>query len=138
MGVQAEVAKGKGKALSSVGDLLATIAGLAGVKVPKAEGLGMGGDELPAIFSGEKVVVGRSITLINGLNNEYAQVLNRWPMGLGKYLLDKVEMSMSDKGILQVDKVQGKAGNFVYINGRSVGHSNKLDAFEQLAARMGT
>merc|ERR1712144_185102 len=64
------------------------------------------------------------------------QVRARWPMGLGKYLLDKLEVSMSGKGVLQVDKVSGKAGNFVYVNGRSVGLSNKLNDFATLASRM--
>merc|ERR1712146_858285 len=66
-----------------------------------------------------------AVAAINGLVNEYstscAQVRARWPMGLGKYLLDKLEVSMLGKGVLQVDKVPGKAGNFVYMNGRSVG-----------------
>merc|ERR1712054_179896 len=65
-----------------------------------------------------------------------AQVRQRWPMGLGKYLLSQLEASMLSKGVLQVDKVQGKTGNFVYINGRPVGLSNKLDDFAKLASRM--
>merc|ERR1712072_226390 len=60
----------------------------------------------------------------------------RWPMGLGKYLMDKLEVSMLSKGVLQVDKIGGKKGNFVYINGRSVGLSNKLNDFASLAAKM--
>merc|ERR1712159_236811 len=35
-------------------------------------------------------------------------------MGLGKYLMDKLEESMTGKGVLQVDKVEGKSGNFVH------------------------
>merc|ERR1711881_747457 len=136
------VQKGNGRALSSVGDLLQTIGSLGPVKAKPAEGLGMGGDVLPEIFSGKEIKVSNAVAAINGLVNEYmkecAQVRNRWPMGLGKYLLDKLEESMSGKGVLQVDKVEGKAGNFVYINGRSVGLSNKLNDFASLAARMTT
>merc|ERR1719486_1083374 len=133
--------KGKnGRNLSSVGDLLQTVAALGAVKPPKAEGLGMGGDKIPTIFTGKTIKVGRAVAAINGLVNEYAsscaQVRARWPMGLGKYLLDKLEESMLAKGVLQVDKVPGKAGNFVYMNGRSVGLSNKLNDFAKLAARM--
>merc|ERR1712225_71829 len=133
--------KGKnGRNLSSVGDLLQTIAALGAVKPPKAEGLGMGGKTIPTIFSEKKIKVGNAVAAINGLVNEYstscAQVRARWPMGLGKYLLDKLEESMLEKGVLQVDKVQGKAGNFVYMNGRSVGLSNKLNDFAKLASRM--
>jgi hypothetical protein len=133
--------KGKnGRNLSSVGDLLETVSALGAVKPPKAEGLGMGGDKVPSIFTGKNLKVGRAVAAINGLVNEYstscAQVRARWPMGLGKYLLDKLEESMLAKGVLQVDKVPGKAGNFVYMNGRSVGLSNKLNDFAKLAARM--
>merc|ERR1712159_487963 len=136
------VSKGQGRALSSIGDLLQTIGSLGPVKAKPAEGLGMGGDSLPEIFSGKEIKVSNAVAAINGLVNEYmkecAQVRNRWPMGLGKYLLDKLEASMSGKGVLQVDKVQGKSGNFVYINGRSVGLSNKLSDFASLASRMTT
>jgi len=133
--------KGKnGRNLSSVGDLLQTISALGAVKPPKAEGLGFGGTKLPTIFTGKTLKVSSAVAAINGLVNEYttscAQVRARWPMGLGKYLLDKLEQSMLNKGVLQVDKVSGKAGNFVYMNGRSVGLSNKLNDFSKLAARM--
>merc|ERR1719450_587476 len=133
--------KGKnGRNLSSIGDLLQTVAALGAVKPPKAQGLGFGGTELPTLFTAKHLKVPGAVAEINGLVNEYAtscaQVRARWPMGLGKYLLDKLEVSMLGKGVLQVDKVQGKAGNFVYINGRSVGLSNKLNDFAKLAARM--
>merc|ERR1711907_215720 len=133
--------KGKnGRNLSSIGDLLQTVAALGAVKPPKAEGLGMGGKEVMTIFTGKMLKVSNAVAAINGLVNEYstscAQVRARWPMGLGKYLLDKLEQSMLAKGVLQVDKVPGKAGNFVYMNGRSVGLSNKLNDFAKLASRM--
>merc|ERR1719407_473956 len=65
--------KGKnGRNLSSVGDLLQTVAALGAVKPPKAEGLGMGGDEIPSIFTGKTVKGGRAVAAINGLVNEYA------------------------------------------------------------------
>merc|ERR1711881_689818 len=113
--------KGKnGRNLSSIGDLLQTIAALGAVKAPKAQGLGMGGNSVPTLFTAKKMKVPGAVAEINGLVNEYttscAQVRLRWQLGLGKYLMDKLEESMLDKGILQVDKVQGKAGNFVYIN----------------------
>merc|ERR1711998_432441 len=133
-------AKGKGRNLSSIGDLLTTVGALSAVKAPKAEGLGMGGKILPPVFSGKDIKVKGAVARINGLVNEYAtsaaQVRARWPMGLGKYLLDKLQVSMEGKGVLQVDKVSGKAGDFVYVNGRSVGLSNKLNDFASLASRM--
>merc|ERR1711985_10922 len=135
------VIKGKGKNLSSLGDLLTTVAGLSSVKAQKAEGLGAGAESIPAIFSAKKVKVKAMLTKINGLVNEYTGVINavraRWPMGLGKYLLLKLEESMLTKGVLQVDKVSNHAGNWVFLNGRAVGLSNKLNDFESLAVRMG-
>merc|ERR1712138_216028 len=135
--------KGKnGRNLSSIGDLLQTVAALGAVKPVKAEGLGMGGDKVPTIFTGKHIKVSNAVAAINGLVNEYAtscaQVRARWPMGLGKYLMDKLEVSMLGKGVLQVDKVEGKSGNYVFVNGRSVGLSNKLSDFSDLAAKMTT
>merc|ERR1711871_77917 len=136
------VTKGKGKNLSSLGDLLMTVQALSDVKVEKAEGVGFGTQHLPAVFTGKGIALKdkNAVSKINGLVNEYTQVTNavrmRWPMGLGKYLLSKLEESMLKKGVLQVDKVEGKSGNFVFINGHAVGLSNKLNDFESLAVRM--
>merc|ERR1711907_893274 len=129
-----------GKNLSSLGELMTAVAALSGVKVPKAEGIGSGASSIPAIFSAKDVKVSNIASKINGLVNEYSGVLARvrrvWPMGLGKYLLMKLEESMLAKGVLQVDKVSGKKGNFVFVNGRTVGLSNKLNDFESLAVHM--
>merc|ERR1711934_131153 len=50
-----------------------------------------------------------SLTKISGLVNEYSSVTNaarlRWPLGLGKYLLGRLQTSMLAKGVLQVDKL---------------------------------
>jgi len=133
------VMKGKGKNLSSLGDLLTNIAAMSAVKPQKAEGISAG-KTLPQIFTGGKVKVDNSVNKINGLTNEFIDVANscrqRWPMGLGKYLLLKLEASMSAKGVLQVDKVEGHSGNWVFVNGHAVGLSNKLNDFEGLAVRM--
>merc|ERR1712054_441527 len=99
------VIKGKGRNLSSLGDLLVSIAALSAVKVPKAAGIGSGASSVPAIFSATSVKVDDSVNKINGLANEYtgvvAAVRARWSMGLGKYLLMKAEQSMLGKGVLQ-------------------------------------
>merc|ERR1712094_91694 len=106
----------------------------------KHEGIGAGANKLPAVFNVHAIKVRNSVSKINGLVNEYSAVCNgvrmRNPMGLGKYLLMKAEASMLGKGILQVDKVSGKAGNWVFVNGRAIGLTNKLKDFESLAVRM--
>merc|ERR1711939_410958 len=139
--ITAYVGKGKGKNLSSLGDLLVNIAALSSVKPGKAEGISPS-STIPEIFTSGTVKVENSVNKINGLVNEYVEVTNscreRWPMGLGKYLLLKLEASMSKKGVLQVDKIEGKPGNFVFMNGHAVGLSNKLNDFEGLAVRIGT
>merc|ERR1712230_190314 len=141
LSLKAYAVKGKGKNLSSLGDLLSTVAGLSHVKAVKAEGVGAGASKVPAIFTAKNIKVDNSVNKINGLVNEYSGVTNavraRWPMGLGKYLLLKLEESMLGKGALQVDKVSNHAGNFVFLNGHAVGLSNKLNDFESLAVRMG-
>merc|ERR1711871_1155801 len=133
------LAKGKGRNLASIGDLLQTVADES-VKVAPAQGEGFGAAELPLLFSGEEVKVDNSVSKINGLVNEYirnmGQVKNRWPMGLGRYLLTKLEIAMQGTGALEVDKIEGKAGNFVFINAHAVGLSAKLSDFESLAVAM--
>merc|ERR1719486_1024231 len=135
------VIKGKGKNLSSLGDLLVNVAAMSSVTAKKAEGIGAGSNTLPAVFTVKNVKVSNSVSKINGLVNEYSSVCNGvrmcWPMGLGKYLLLKLQQSMLSKGVLQVDKVSNHAGNWVFINGRAVGLSNKLNDFESIAVRMG-
>merc|ERR1711988_1211311 len=132
--------KGKGRNLSSVGDLLNTVAGMSTVKTEPAQGMGFGGDSLPLIFSGETIKVDNAVSKINGLVNEYidtiGQVKERWPLGLGHYLIAKLEIAMSKAGALEVDKIEGKSGNYVFMNAHSVGLSSKLSDFEGLAVRM--
>jgi len=132
--------KGKGRNLSSIGDLLNTLAGIADVKTAAAAGEGYGADKLPLIFSGTEVKVDGAVSKINGLVNEYVEnlgaVKDRWPMGLGKYLLAKLEVAMQSEGALEVDKIEGRAGNFVFVNAHSVGLSSRLPDFQGLAVKM--
>merc|ERR1711881_468673 len=134
------VAKGKGRGLGSIGDLLKTVGTRVNVKVGKDEGIGAGAKKIPMIFSAKKITVKNPVTKIKWLVDEYIKLLNevqqRWPIGLGKYLLSKVEGNMQTRGVLEVDRVAGKAGNFVFINAHSVGLSSKLSDFEGLAVRM--
>merc|ERR1711988_133834 len=108
----------------------------------KSVGLGAGLPEIQKIFSGDTVNIENPTSKVNFLVDEYSEVLSavqlRWQMGIGRYLLAKVEGAMQKKGILEVDKVDGKAGNFVFINGHAVGLSSKLSDFEELAVRMTT
>merc|ERR1711977_676360 len=138
--VTAYTAGKNGRNLSSIGNLLRVISLNGAVKAPKAMGLGMGGNKIRSIFSGKAIKVKNSVAAVHGLVNEYTNacktVRANWPMGLGKYLMDRLETSMLSKGVLQVDKVSGKKGHYVYINGRSVGLSNKFNDFASLAARM--
>merc|ERR1711881_231143 len=131
---------GRGKNLSSLGELLVSVSLLSNVKAQKTTGLGAGSGKIPSIFSAKYIKVPRTATAINGIVDEYSSVMSQvrshWPMGLGRYLLMKFEESMLAKGVLQVDKISSKAGNFVFVNGRTVGLSNKLNDFEGLAVRM--
>merc|ERR1712146_442813 len=45
-------------------------------------------------------------------------------------------IAMQNEGVLEVDKITGKAGNFVFMNAHSVGLSSKLSDFEGLAVSM--
>merc|ERR1712166_1178711 len=83
------VGKGKGRNLSSLGDLLVNVAGMSSVKPGKAEGLSPS-SSVRTPFSGGKVPVKNSVNKINALVNEL----------MGKYLLSKVMESMTQKGVL--------------------------------------
>merc|ERR1711924_396336 len=48
----------------------------------------------------------------------------------------QVEGNMQKSGILEVDRIGGKAGNWVFVNAHSVGLSSKLSDFEGLSVRM--
>merc|ERR1712118_334388 len=50
--VEDYVSKGKGRALSSIGDFLVSVGSLGAVHAKAEAGLGMGGDTIPQIFSG--------------------------------------------------------------------------------------
>jgi len=131
---------GKGRNLSALGDLLTTVGKLFKVKVVPAMGVGFGSRTLPTIFSGRVIKVKGSVSKINALVTEYmkvlAQVRARWPIGLGNYLLGKIETSMQKTGILEVDKVYGRKGNFVFVNGRAVGLSSNPQGLAKLAVRI--
>lgn len=132
--------KSKRSGLSSIGDLLVTVGRLSSVKVSKSEGVGAGAKSLPSIFGAKNVKAKNAVSSINFLVNEYTRTLTsvqqRWPMGLGKYLLAKVEANMQKSGILEVDRLPGKSKNFVFVNAQQVGLSSKLSDFAGLAVKM--
>jgi hypothetical protein len=134
------VAKGKGRNLACLGDMLQTIGDLEHIEVGKSDGVGAGSGEIAQVFSGKKIKVKNPVNKINFMVNEYistmSQLHSRWPLGLGRYLLDRVEIHMQQKGVLEVDHIDGKNGNYVFINGHSVGLSSRLSDFEKLAVRM--
>merc|ERR1712100_874040 len=72
--------------------------------------MGFGASSITNIFSGKEVKVDSS--------------------------LSKMETAMQGAGALEVDKVESKAGNFVFVNAHSVGLSSKLADFQGLAASM--
>merc|ERR1711939_419351 len=110
--------KNSGRGLSAVGDFLTTVASLSQVRTKPTEGAGAGGKKLLPLFGGKSVPVSQS-----------------WPLGLGHYLLGKVQASMQKNGLLTVGKVTGKSGQMVFVNGHAIGLSNKLADFDKLACR---
>merc|ERR1711881_611916 len=136
---RARATKNSGRGLSSVGDFLTTVASLSQVRTKPWEGPGAGGKKLLPLFGGKTIKVSQSWSKTNGLCNEYTKAMTmvrqRWPLGLGHYLLGKVQSSMRKNGLLTVGKVAGKSGQHVFINGHQIGLSNKLSDFDRLACR---
>merc|ERR1719460_1537403 len=131
--------KNSGRGLSSVGDFLTTVASLSQVRTKPWEGPGAGGKKMLPLFGGKSIKVSQSWSKTNGLCNEYTKAMTlvrqRWPLGLGHYLLGKVQASMQKNGLLTVGKVAGKSGQMVFVNGHAIGLSNKLADFDKLACR---
>merc|ERR1711918_17115 len=59
-----------------------------------------------------------------------SQVKSRWRLGLGKYLVSKLEIAMGKAGALEVDKIEGKAGNYVFMNAHSEGLAVRMTDYE--------
>merc|ERR1711988_1114028 len=131
--------KNSGRGLSSVGDFLTTVAALSGLHTKPAEGPGAGGKSVMPLFGGKEISVATSWSKTNGLCNEYTKAMTtvrqRWPLGLGHYLLGKVQFSMQKNGLLTVGKIAGKSGQMVFVNGHAIGLSNKLADFDKLVCR---
>merc|ERR1712054_142162 len=126
--------------LVSIGDLCATLGGMANLVAKPSPGIGMGRKTIRTLFSGKKIKGAGAVKRINGLVDEYMKtvvvVRNRWPFGIGKYLLARLEASMQGRGCLEVSKIG--AGQAVFINARAVGLTNKLNDFRSLAVGMKT
>merc|ERR1711998_731154 len=135
------IQKGEGKGLSAIGDLLQQIAIVSSVKTEPSAGVSAGLGELIPAFGGELVPDMAEITKVNGLCDEYYTVKSTvdgaWPYGLGKYLLMKLSASMAKGGVLTVGKKDGANGQWVYINSAAVGLSDSMDAFTDVAVRIG-
>jgi hypothetical protein len=133
------VTKGQGKALFSVGDFLQTVAALSEEQTKVAEGVTAGLGEMPAVFSGKPIKVSTSYSKTNGLVIEYTKAMTmvrqRWPFGIGKYLLSKIQRAMQGPdGVLSVGTLDHRDGQFVSINPHALGLSNRVEEFDKLAA----
>merc|ERR1712216_1072289 len=84
------VGHGKGKNLSSLGDLLTNVAGLSDVVVTKAEGLSPTGT-LKAIFTGGEIEVDGTVSKVNGLEGLAVR------MGTYEATLAKLTASLTGK-----------------------------------------
>lgn len=128
-------------ALVSIGDFCMSIGKLANLGPKKAYGVGLGRGKVMPLFGAKKFTVAASLKKVNGLVNEYmrvvTQVRNRWGMGIGKYLLKKLQNSVQGKGCLEISRVGVSRRNHkVFINSRAVGLSNKVQDFKSLAVTM--
>merc|ERR1711964_25994 len=107
--IRAYVAKGQGGALSSIGDFLVTVAQMSTVKTAAATGVGAGLGKMLSPFTGKWQKVKNGVSRVNGIVNEYTgiltQVKRRWPMGMGRYLMARLEESMQRKGIMLTNSI---------------------------------
>jgi len=127
-------------ALSSIGDFLYAVSEVSTLKTKPAEGIAAGAGSIMSAFSGDIIPEVSEINKVNGLVDEYMRIYGqcreRWPYGLGRYLLEKLAEAMTKDGVLTVGKKEGSSGQFVYMSGKSVGLSNKLGSFAAIGARV--
>merc|ERR1711988_583232 len=101
------------------------------------KGLNSIGDFLQSVAVVPEV---KEINKVNGLCDEYMQVYAavraRWPYGIGKYMLVKLADSMTKEGVLRVGSKSGSSGQWVMMNAKTLGLSNKLDEFDSIAVRI--
>merc|ERR1719502_1252894 len=131
---------GKGKRLLSLGDFLQSVAIVSKVHTKAEAGVSAGSGTMEPAFGGKPLKESATINQVNGLANEfmrvYTEVRQRWPDGLGKYLMIKLADSMAKGGILSVGKKDGNAGQWVSVTGKALGLSNRMDEFEKLGVRV--
>jgi len=126
--------------LSAIGDFLYSVSEGAAIKTKPAEGVAAGAGALVATFSGDIVPEVPEINKVNGLVDEYMEIFTscqmRWPYGLGKYLLEKLSVAMTKDGVLTVGAKEGKSGQWVYLSGKAIGLSSKMDYLASIGARV--
>merc|ERR1711871_391421 len=126
--------------LSAIGDFLYSVSEGAAIKTKPAEGVAAGAGALVATFSGDIVPEVSEINKVNGLVDEYMEIFTacqmRWPYGLGKYLLSKLSHAMTKDGVLTVGEKEGKSGQWVYLSGKAIGLSSKMDYLASIGARV--
>jgi hypothetical protein len=134
------VQKGKGRGLSSIGEFLQAVAAVSAIKTKAAEGITAGSGKLTPPFGGAVITEVRDINKVNGLVNEYmnvySQVRMAYPYGIGKYLLEKLADSMTKGGVLTIGKKSGASGQWVYLNGKTLGLSSRMSEFGAVGARL--
>merc|ERR1712072_53102 len=131
-GIIQYVAKADGRCLSAIGDFLVCVQRVSKVPAKMEQGVGNGLPRLQGLFGGKGPKVSNMVNKMNFLANEYTKIVTllkaRWPLGIGKYLIARMEESMQKKGILKVDRMAGRSGNYVFVAGHTVGLSSKLAA----------
>merc|ERR1711998_198779 len=126
------------RSLMSIGDFLQTVAIAAKSKTAAAYGVAAGMGHLEPAFGGKPIKMDSGKTKTDGLVNEYTALLTevqmRWGIGLGKYLLAKLEQAMEKDGIIMIGKKRNVPGQFAMVNGHKLGLTNRLSGLETIAA----
>merc|ERR1712057_85620 len=121
-----------GRSLSSIGDFLQQVAFVSKLRTKKARGPANGAKSVTLPFSGKKIKGLNSVNKINGLVAEYSKIYSvvqmRYTMGIGKYLLGKLAVSMQKKA--------GQAGRHVSVDGKTLGLSSQVGAFTSLSVKL--
>lgn len=126
--------------LLSLGDLLLTVQKRQ-MKPIVQVGVGMGSDTATPMFGASSRQIHDAVGRINEVLRDYTQVFRvlraRWRLGVGRYVLGKVEAAMMRQGVLRVEHQLGKDPT-VAMNSMAIGLQDQLSTFKKYAVPMPT
>jgi len=130
--------------LMSLGDLMMALQQRVKSHPKAAVGMGMGSKKGAPLLHGSPSVLRDAVGNINGLVDEYSDVMaslrGRWRMGIGRYVLEQLDQSMHQRGVLRVRRPLGATAlsremQRVTISPKAVGLEDQIAVMKTYAVK---